>query len=70
MMKQVKMAPSSGDATVTKQEIDHKLQLEEENVKWLQDRVNQSSDLTSGQARFSSLSFDIDDNWPWMKALY
>ena len=48
MMKQIKMAPSSGDATVTKQEIDHKLQLEEENVKWLQDRVNQSSDLTSG----------------------
>ncbi len=54
-MKQVKMAPnlmplppSSSDATVTKLEIDHKLQLEEENVKWLQDRMKQSSELTTG----------------------
>jgi hypothetical protein len=52
-MKQVKMAPnlmppSSSDATVTKLEIDHKLQLEEENVKWLQERMKQSSELTTG----------------------
>ena len=45
MMKQVMIA---GDATATKQEIDLRLQLEEENVKWLQDRVKQSSELTSG----------------------
>jgi hypothetical protein len=52
-MKQIKMAPLvSGDATITKQEIDHKLQLEEENVKWLQDRVKQSSEMTSGEIRF------------------
>ena len=57
-MKQVKMAPnlmplppSSSDATVTKLEIDHKLQLDEENVKWLQDRMKQSSELTTGNEK-------------------
>jgi hypothetical protein len=56
-MKQIKMAPLvSGDATITKQEIDHKLQLEEENVKWLQDRVKQSSEMTSGEIRFLKTS--------------
>jgi hypothetical protein len=42
---------STTDATVTKLEIDHKLQLEEENVKWLEDRMKQSSELTTGNFR-------------------
>ena len=47
--------PSSSDATVTKLEIDHKLQLEEENVKWLQDRMKQSSELTTGRLNLFKL---------------
>jgi len=55
LMNRMKMAIgpllSTTDATVTKLEIDHKLQLEEENVKWLEDRMNQSSELTTGNFR-------------------
>ena len=55
LMNRMKMAIgpllSTTDATVTKLEIDHKLQLEEENVKWLEDRMKQSSELTTGNFR-------------------
>ena len=62
IMKQLKMVPLSGgasEATITQQEIDHKLQLEEDNVKWLQDRMKQSSDMTSGKENVY-LGFDAE----------
>lgn len=42
-------AQTATDVTVTKLAIDHKLQMEEENVKWLQEKMTKSTELKSGK---------------------
>jgi len=41
-------AQTATDVTVTKMAVDHKLQMEEENVKWLQEKMAKSTELKSG----------------------